>query len=89
MSSIRVRDQMLYYVDELMTATNATPGRRLFNLASAVLIILVGTALISVGASSPTLYAVICVDLVVHVALVVRWARRDALEAYRQREIES
>lgn len=28
---------MLHYLDELMTAMNATPGRRWFNIASAVL----------------------------------------------------
>jgi hypothetical protein len=80
---------MLYYVDELMMAMNATPGRRRFNIVGGVLIILVSTALISFGAPALILYAVICVGLVVHLTLVVLWARRDALEAHRQGEIVS
>jgi hypothetical protein len=87
--AIRVRDKMLYYVDELMMAMNAAPGRRRFNIVGGVLIILVSTALISFGAPALILYAVICVGLVVHLTLVVLWARRDALEAHRQGEIVS
>lgn len=79
---------MLYYIDELITAANANPSRRRFNTASAVFIILVGAALIGVGASTLIFVTVISVDLVVHVILVVRWARKDALAAYRQRERE-
>lgn len=77
---------MLHYLDELMTAMNATPGRRWFNLASAVLIVGIFGPLASVGVSNWVIFPAICVEFVCHIALVASWARKDAFEAYRQSE---
>ncbi len=79
---------MLYYMDELMTAMNATPGRRRFNVFGSVLIILIGVVVVSVGLPALVLLAIFCLDLVVYLVLVVRWARKDALAAHRQGERE-
>lgn len=43
---------MLYYLDELLTAMNATPGRRWFNIASAVFIVVMFGALAGIGVPS-------------------------------------
>ncbi|MBB6407234.1 Na+/alanine symporter [Arthrobacter sp. AZCC_0090] len=77
---------MLHYLDELMTAMNATPGRRWFNIASAVLIVVIFGTLARVGVSSWIIVPALCIEFVCHGALVNSWARKDALEAYRQSE---
>lgn len=77
---------MLYYLDELLTAVNATPGRRWFNLASAVLIVVMFGALARTGVSSWVIVPVICIEFVCHGALVASWPRKNAFEAYRQSE---
>ncbi|MEJ1181635.1 hypothetical protein ACFC25_18590 [Pseudarthrobacter sp. NPDC055928] len=79
---------MLYYLDELITATNATQRRRWFNIASALLVVVLIGALARAGVSSWVIGAALCVDLVVHVIFVVHWARKDALAAYKQSERE-
>ncbi|GAB2712704.1 hypothetical protein ACX801_15650 [Arthrobacter bambusae] len=77
---------MLYYLDELLTAVNATPGRRWFNLASAVLIVVMFGALARTGVSSWVIVPVVCIEFVCHAALVAAWARKDIFEAYRRSE---
>ncbi|MEV8150580.1 hypothetical protein AB0O52_20850 [Arthrobacter sp. NPDC080073] len=79
---------MLYYLDELLTAMRATPGRRRYNLISGVVFIGIAGVLFLAGAPFPVFVAFFCVSFVLDIALVVRWARRDALAAYRQTESE-
>ncbi|WP_284752974.1 hypothetical protein [Arthrobacter sp. efr-133-R2A-120] len=77
---------MLYYLDELLTAMNATPGRRWFNIASAVLIVVIFGAFARAGVSSWVIVPAVCIEFVCHGALVASWARKDAFEAYKQGE---
>ncbi|MFK4298699.1 fatty acid desaturase [Arthrobacter sp. GAS37] len=77
---------MLCYQDELLTAMNATPGRRWFNIASAVLIVVIFGALARAGVSSWVIVPAVCIEFVCHGTLVASWARKDAFEAYRQSE---
>ncbi|MFF2298096.1 hypothetical protein [Arthrobacter sp. NPDC058127] len=79
---------MLYYLDELRTAMNATPGRRRYNLISGVVFIVIAGALFVAGAPFPVFVAYFCASFVLDIALVVRWARKDAIAAYRQTESE-
>ena len=79
---------MLYYLDELRTAMNATPGRRRYNLISSVVFIVIAAALFVAGAPFPVFVAFFCASFFLDIALVVTWARSDALAAYRQTESE-
>ncbi|GAA5191715.1 hypothetical protein GCM10023346_11900 [Arthrobacter gyeryongensis] len=79
---------MLYYLSELHAARRATPGRRRYNLISGVLLIVVAGALFVAGAPFPVFVVIFCADLALDVALVVSWARKDALAAYLQTENE-
>lgn len=79
---------MLHYLSELHAARRATPGRRRYNLISGVLLLVIGASLFVGSAPFPVFVAVFCADLALDVALVVSWARRDALAAYRQTESE-
>ncbi len=76
---------MLYYLDELLTAMNATPGRSWFNIASAVLIVVIFGAVAWVGVSSWVVVPGHCIEFVCYGAIVASWARKDAFEAYRQK----
>jgi len=79
---------MLHYLHELHAARRATPGRRRYNVISGVLFILIGGSLILAAAPLPVIVAFICADFALDIALVVIWARRDALDACWQRDGE-
>lgn len=80
---------MFHYLYELHAARRATPGRRRYNVISGLLLIVIGGTLLVAGAPFPVIVAFVCADFALDVSLVVTWARRDAEEAYRQRERES
>lgn len=65
-------------------ARRATPRRRLYNWIGAVVFTAILVALTAVGAPIGVIFTFILVDLAIDTAIVARWARRDALEAYRQ-----
>jgi hypothetical protein len=67
---------MLYYLDELLTAMDATPGRRWFNLASAVLTVVIFGALARAGVSSWVIVPAVCIEFLCHGALVAVWAEK-------------
>lgn len=79
---------MLHYLSELHSARHATSGRRRYNLISCVVFIVVAGALFATGAPFPIFVAFFWAAFVLDIALVVRWARKDALAAYRLTESE-